>query len=83
MDCLKQIIGGCGTPPNFAEKTFTDGSQTSKSTKVFSLETFPLYSTLYMYVHITLTLQRICNSECYEFLFHSTHLNVASSYTLS
>ena len=44
MDCLKPIIGGCGTPSNFAEKTFTDGSQTSKSAKVFSLENFPLYS---------------------------------------
>ena len=43
MDCLKPIIGGCGTPPNFAEKTFVDGSQTSKSAKVFSLESFPLY----------------------------------------
>ena len=42
-DRLKQIIGGCGTPPNFAEKTFVDGSQTSKSTKVFSLESFLLY----------------------------------------
>ena len=42
-DCVKQIIGGCGTPPNFAEKTFTDGSQTLKSAKVFSLESFPLY----------------------------------------
>ena len=39
-DCLKPIIGGCGTPPNFAEKSFTDGSQTSKSAKVFSLESF-------------------------------------------
>ena len=83
MDCLKQIIGGYGTPPNFVEKTFADGSQTSKSAKVFSLESFLLYGTLYMYVHITLTLQCICNSECCEFLFHSTHLNVASSYTLS
>ena len=45
MDCLKQIIGGCGMPPNFVEKTFADGSQTSKSAKVFSLESFPLYST--------------------------------------
>ena len=44
MDCLKPIIGGCSTPSNFAEKTFTDGSQTSKSMKVFSLESFPLYS---------------------------------------
>ena len=44
MDCLKQIIGGCDTPPNFVEKTFADGSQTSKSAKVFSLKSFPLYS---------------------------------------
>ena len=43
MDCLKPIIGGCGTLPNFMEKTFVDGSQTSKSTKVFSLKSFPLY----------------------------------------
>ena len=43
MDCLKPITGGCGTPPNFAEKTFADSSQTSKSAKVFSLESFPLY----------------------------------------
>ena len=43
MDCLKPIIDGCGTPTNFAEKTFADGSQTSKSAKVFSLESFPLY----------------------------------------
>ena len=44
MDCLKPI-GGCSTPSNFAEKTFADGSQTSKSTKVFSLKSFPLYGT--------------------------------------
>ena len=30
-------------PPNFAEKTFADGSQTSKSAKVFSFKSFPLY----------------------------------------
>ena len=36
MDCLKP-------PPNFMEKTFMDGSQTLKSAKVFSLESFPLY----------------------------------------
>ena len=29
--------------PKFAEKIFTDGFQTSKSAKVFSLESFPLY----------------------------------------
>ena len=43
MDCLKPIIGGCGMPPNFAEKTFADSYQTSKSAKVFSLKSFPLY----------------------------------------
>ena len=48
-DCLKQIIGGCGMPPNFAEKTFTDGSQTSKSAKVFSLESFPLCVYTYIF----------------------------------
>ena len=42
MDWLKPIIGGCGTPSNFAEKTFADGSQTSKSAKVFSLENYTL-----------------------------------------
>ena len=30
-------------PQNVVEKTFTDGSQTSKFTKGFSLESFPLY----------------------------------------
>ena len=43
-DCLKPIIGGCGMPPNFTEKTFADGSQTSKSAKDFSFERFLLYS---------------------------------------
>ena len=42
-DCLKPIIGGCGTPPNFVEKTFADGS---KSAKVFPLESFPLCGNL-------------------------------------
>ena len=38
MDCLKQTIGGCGRPPNFVEKNFMDGSQTSKSVKVSPLK---------------------------------------------
>ena len=33
-DCLKPIIGGCSMPPNFTEKTFTDGCQTSKFMKL-------------------------------------------------
>ena len=32
------------TPPNFAEKTFVNSHKTAKFTKVFSLESFPLYS---------------------------------------
>ena len=45
MDCSNHTyVDGWGMPPNFTEKTFTDGSQTSKSVKVFSLESFPLYS---------------------------------------
>lgn len=40
-DCLKPIIG---MPPNFVHgETFTDGSQTSKSMKVFFLKSFALY----------------------------------------
>ena len=31
------------TPPNFVEKTFTNGHKTAKFAKVFSLESFPLY----------------------------------------
>ena len=30
-------------PPNFAEKTFTNSHKIAKFTKVFSLESFPLY----------------------------------------
>ena len=40
-DCLKPIIGRWGMPPNFTEKTLVDSFQTSKSTKVFSLGSFP------------------------------------------
>ena len=32
------------TPPNFVEKTFANSHKTSKFAKVFSLESFPLYS---------------------------------------
>ena len=31
------------TAPNFAEKTFTNSHKTAKFTKVFYLESFPLY----------------------------------------
>jgi len=33
------------TPPNFAENTFADSHKTTKSAKVFSLESFLLYGT--------------------------------------
>ena len=32
------------TPPNFAKKTFTNSHKTLKYAKVFSLESFPLYT---------------------------------------
>ena len=42
-------MGARGTPPNFAEKTFADGSKTAK---VFSLESFQLYGMcLWMLCH--------------------------------
>ena len=34
------------TPPSFAEKTFANRHKTAKFAKVFSLESFPLYSTM-------------------------------------
>ena len=36
-------------PQNFAEKTFTDGSETAKNVNVFSLESFPQYGMLTAY----------------------------------
>ena len=41
MDCSGPIIMWV-LPQNFADKTFTDGSETAKNVKVFSLESFPL-----------------------------------------
>ncbi len=38
MDCLEPIIGGGSMVPNFVEKTFTDGPQTSKSAKFSPLK---------------------------------------------
>ena len=37
--------------PKFAEKTFVNSHKTVKSAKVFSLESFPLYSTCLLYKH--------------------------------
>ena len=34
------------TPPNFVKKTFMDTHKTTKFTKNFSLESFPLYGTV-------------------------------------
>ena len=41
--------------PNFTEKTFTKSHKNAKFTKVFLLESFPLYTYLegYMYVRLT------------------------------
>ena len=38
---LETKHSGCGMPQNFVEKTFADGSRTSKFVKVFSLRKFP------------------------------------------
>ena len=47
MDCSGLIIMWVW-PQNFAEKTLTDGSETAKNAKVFSLKNFPLYDTIYI-----------------------------------
>ena len=74
-DCLKPIIGGCGTPPNFAEKTFADGLQTSKSAKVFSLESFPLYS---RHLHYLPTQFFVCCVYLLFFYYYSILFSVDS-----
>ena len=38
------------TPPNFAKKTFANSHKTSKSAKVFSFKSFPLYDTFKSYI---------------------------------
>ena len=61
--------------PNFVEKSFAGGSQTAKFMKVFSLESFPLYSNhvkLYNHDYIsTLKNNLNCESECpkHNFLY--------------
>ena len=55
IDCLKPNISGCDIPQNFVEKTFADGSRTSKLAKVFSLESFPLYGNSLELWPVTLT----------------------------
>ena len=41
------------TPPNFAKKTFVNSHKITKSGKVFSLESFPLYGTLLLLLSYT------------------------------
>ena len=36
---------------NFAEKTYTDGSETVKNVNVFSLKSFPLYSSIQLFMY--------------------------------
>ena len=71
MDCLKPIIGGYSTPPNFTEKTFVDGSQTSKSAKIFSLESFPLYGTWTICLHTCMMTQHFSNMMSQLFYLHT------------
>ena len=40
------------TPLNFTKKTFANSHKTSKSAKVFSLKSFPLYDTFKSYMYI-------------------------------
>ena len=54
---------GAARPQISQRKLSVDGSQTSKSAKVFSLESFPLYGTLFFYiihVHVGIVLQLYC-----------------------
>ena len=46
---LASAVPKDATPPNFAEKTFTNCHKTAKFAKVFSLESFPLYGIRYSY----------------------------------
>ena len=58
----------CGLQ-NFAEKTFTDGSETAKTAQVFSLESFPLYGmhiTLHLHVWVGLTWRCWCRGPLSE-----------------
>ena len=50
MDC-SLVPPKYAMSPNFAERKFTNGHKTSKFAKVFSLERFPLYSSLQKYNH--------------------------------
>ena len=45
VDCSLVLLKDA-TPPNFAMKTFANSHKTSKFTKVFSLESIPLYGTI-------------------------------------
>ena len=51
------------TPPNIVEKTFTNSYRTVKFAKVFSLETFSLYGTLYTQASLSTRLGQVVK-EC-------------------
>ena len=48
-------------PQNFEDKTFTDGCETAKNAKVFSLESFPLYGIGFLHACAEYILQRDCS----------------------
>ena len=49
---LAFAVGKDATPPNFVEKTFAYSNKTAKFAKVFSLESFLLYSTWEQYYSV-------------------------------
>ena len=59
------------TAYNFAEKTFTNWLQTAKFAKVFSLESFPLYSTFCFFNLFAVVGKGLTHLDC---LSSSTHL---------
>ena len=46
MDCLKPIIGGCGTPSNFAEETFLRMALKPRNPRKFSPSKISCYTVL-------------------------------------
>ena len=57
---FREILTGAAKrchPPNFMEKTFVNSHKTLKFAKVFSLESFPLYSTQYLITGMCFSLQ--------------------------
>ena len=52
------------TPPIFVDKTFANSDKTAKFTKVFSLESFPLYGICEEFEPVKYrVLQNLCNTQ--------------------